>query len=194
MYFKYKTVEEVINHLQDYLNETNKKIEAWEKVEVRKKKNGEDFARISQSFINAEFGKYTPVEDAFHPYLTVSFTHNHRYWTDEIEAFYYVDELPKDKQDRETIYKSSWSRATSPLTVEELCEKIASHIETLKQNAESLKLQIENAPIMFNTYRQAIADAEKALETADKELRKLKPHLGDLYPTSLYYAIVGLNN
>ena len=184
MYFKHNTIDEVIKLLESYRDEAQAKIEAWKTVEIKKKKNGEEYSKIGQATVNASFGKYTPVEDVFHPYLTIMCKSCGRWIEDNVQAFYYVDELPVEERNRDVIYKESWSRATSPMTAEELRKTISEYIEKLEAHKNSLERQIANASVMFEKYRNAIANAEKELEEADKKLREK-----DWQTTSLYYAI-----
>ena len=186
MYYKYRTIEEVIKHLNDYKTETRATIEAWKSVEIRKKKDGEEYAKISQAIVNAKFGQYYPVEDFTHPYITVHFKHDHAYKSDNLEAYYYMDTLTEEqRKNREVILHESWSRATSRMTADELRIAIQRRINQLEKHEKSLERQIENAPVMFKQYRDAIAKIEKEFEEADKQLRDI----GEIYPTSLYYAI-----
>lgn len=184
MYFKYNNVSEVIELLTNYKIETEAKIEAWKQVEIKKKKNGEEYAKIGQAMVNAKFGQYYPVEDAFHPYVTVCIWYGCRHTTDSVQAFYYVDELPVVERVRDVVWKDGWSRATSPLNAEELRTKISEYIEKLEKHKINLEKQIEAAPTMFNKYREAIEKATKELERSDLEIREK-----EIYPTSLYYAI-----
>ena len=188
MYFKYNNVSEVIELLTGYKKETEAKIEAWKQVEIKKKKSGEEYAKISQAMVNAKFGQYYPVEDCFHPYITVCFKCGYKYITDSVEAFYYVDELPVEKRVREVVWKNSCMRAVSPMSAEELRTKISEYIERLEKHKISLEKQIEAAPTMFNKFREAIKRANDELTQSDLELRKQ-----DIYPTSLYYAITSTN-
>lgn len=182
MYYKYQTLEEVIKHLEEYKTETRAKIDAWKSVEIKKKKNGEEFARLSQALVNAKTGQYYPVEDATHPYLTVTFKHGYKWISDQLEAFYYMDTLTEEqRKDRYVIPHESWSRATSPMTADELRRHILWYIERLEEHEKSLEKQIECAPEMFKAYRSAIEKAEKDLETAVKQF-------GNHH--SLYYAII----
>lgn len=185
MYFKYNTLDEVIKNLEDYRLDTIAKIEAWKQVIIKKKKNGEEFARLSQSLENAKTQYYYPTEDAFHPYLTVIYTDRCHTKTDHLAIFYYVDDLsPEDCANRYLCPTPSYLRQTSPYTVDEIRGAIQTYIASLEVHKEYLEKQIEVAPILFEKYRKAIKQAEKELEDADKELRK-----ADIYPTSLFYAI-----
>lgn len=184
MYFKHRTVDEVIKELEEYRDSVKAKIDVWKTVEIKKKKNGEEFAKLSQAVVNAHFGKYTPVEDFTHPYLTV-ICRSGRWFEDSVQAFYYVDELSVEDRNREVTYnKNSWSRETSPMNAAELRKAITDYIDKLEKHKISLEKQIANAPVLFENYRKAIEKAEKELEAADKEIREK-----DIYPTSLYYCI-----
>ena len=188
MYFKYNNVSEVIELLTSYKIETEAKIEAWKQVEIKKKKNGEEYAKIGQATVNAKFGQYYPVEDAFHPYITVCFKCGYKYMTDNVQAFYYVDELSVAERVRDVVWKDGWSRATSPLNAEELRTKISEYIEKLEKHKISLEKQIDAAPTMFNKFREAIEKATKELTQSDLEIREK-----EIYPTSLFYAITSTN-
>lgn len=188
MYWKYKTIEEVIKHLNGYKADYEAKIELWKAVEVRKKKDGSEFVKLSTAVVGARFGQ-SRIEDYMHPELTVCGRSSRGLWVSEsVDAYFYVDELPVEKQNRETIYKTSWSRPTSPYNAEELREAIQKHIKKLEEHIEELNAEIEAAPQLFTAYREAIKKAETELEEADKKIRK-----NAMYPTSLFYAIQSAN-
>jgi hypothetical protein len=184
MYWKHDTLKEIVSILEDYKDETIVKIKEWKSVEIKKKKNGEEYARIGQALVNASFGRYTPVEDGFHPYLTVTFKCGYKWMSDNMQAFFYVDELPEDQRERSVVYKDGWSRPTSPMTAEELRQAITNYIKGLEEHLTELEKQIAMAECMFTEYRKAIEEAEKHIEALDKTIRKK-----DIYPTSLYHLI-----
>lgn len=189
MYWKYKNVDEIIKLLNGYKSEAEAKLELWKVVEVRKKKDGSEFAKLSAAVDGARFGRYTPVEDAHHPYLTVCGRTACGRWIEEsVQMYYYVDELPAEKRNRDIIYGGGYLRETSPFNAEEVREAITKHIAYLEDYITRLEAEIENAPAMFTAFRTAVENAEKALGEADKPLRK-----GEKYPTFLYYAIMQVN-
>lgn len=188
MYWKYKNVDEIIKLLNGYKTEAETKLELWKAVEVRKKKDGSEFAKLSSAIVGARFGRYTPVEDAHHPYLTVCGRNSRGLWIeDSVHMYYYVDEMPVAARNRDVIYGGGFLRKTSPFNADEVREAITKHIAYLEDYITRLDAEIENAPAMFTAFRTAVENAEKELEATDKPLRK-----GDLYPTSLYYAIVSI--
>lgn len=180
-YFKYKSVDEITNKLNEYINEATAKREAWAAVAVLKRKNGEEYERIGQAVKGARFGGYYPVEDKEHPYLTVTAQKSGRYYTDSLQAFFYVDELPADDPRRQN-YVRSFLRQTTPATPDELRRMIAERVEALTKTIKEYNDQIAAAPKAFEHFREAIEEADRKLKSealADKSI----------YFSSLYYLI-----
>lgn len=91
-----KSLNEVINTLENYKAEAVAKAEAWRAVEIAKKKDGTEYQKIGQAVTGAKFGHYYPVEDAQHPYLTISTrTKTGKYTTDSAPAFFILTNCQK---------------------------------------------------------------------------------------------------
>lgn len=176
-----KTLNEIIKTLEEYKSEAEALAKAWTSVKINKKKNGEEFARISQAIEGAYLGKYTPVEDGLHPYLTIyARTEAGKYINDNTQAYFYLDELP-DTDERKKAYFRQLLRQTTPQTANELRKTIKETAEKWTKRANNYAEQIKKAPTAYENYRKATQEAEKQLK-ADTLIK-------DKYPNSLYYLI-----
>lgn len=194
MNFKYQTAEEVVQHLRELREDAEARAAAWARVAVRKKKSGEEFAQLARAVDGAAFGKYSPVEDGGHPYLTISYKVGRVYKFDQIPAYFYIDELPKDKRDRAIIYGGVLMRETSPMSAEELREAIAAEVTRARAEAERLKRQEERAEKAFAAYRSALDVATALLLQTCAECDGETVPAWQRGRNSLYYAITGAEN
>ena len=179
MYFKYNTIEDVQRELKRRQEENAAFRDAWDAVKVNRKKDGAEFARIGQAVDGAKIGAYRYVEDAEHPYLTIT-AHvvSGGYISDHLPAFYYLDELP-ETDPRRAAYVCQFHRQTTPKTPEELRAAIRARVEMYTEKMNSYNEQIEKAPAVFKKYRDAITKATAELETASGK--------NGIFPTSLFY-------
>lgn len=185
MYFKHSTLDEVKKVLQDYINDYDARVKAWEAVTIDKKKNGEDFAQIGRSIKGAKIGVYYPVEEPTHPYLTIYYKTSAGFQSDHLAIYYYIDTLTEEERtSRKVIYNNGILRHTSQMTADEIRFEIVKTINNYNDQIKSLKNQLKQSEKMFTKYRKAIEKAESELEKADKVLRG-----ESIFPTSLYFAI-----
>lgn len=194
MIFEYQTAEEVVRHLRELREDAEARAAAWARVAVRKKKSGEEFAQLARAVDGAEFGKYSPVEDGCHPYLTIFYKVGREYKFDHIPAFFFIDELPEDKRDRAIIYGGVLMRDTSPMRAEELREAISAEVTRARAKAERLKRQEERAEKAFAAYRTAIDVATALLLQTCAECDGETVPAWQRGRNSLYYAITGAKN
>lgn len=181
-----KTLSEVINTLENYKAEAIAKAEAWRAVDIAKKKDGTEYQKIGQAVTGAKFGQYYPVEDAQHPYLTISTrTKTGKYITDSAPAFFYLDELPKDDE-RRAAYVPQLFRQTTPQTAEELRENIKERAEMWEEHAADYVEQIAKAKKAYNHYIKAIEAANKQLIIDTQTTRTAK---NKYTQSTLYYEI-----
>ena len=181
MYFKYNTLDEVITELEKRRKEAEAKRNAWAMVRINKKKNGDEFARIGQAVDGAKVGGYYPVEDSTHPYLSICTRANGcGYVSDEMPIYWYLDEMPKDDP-RRAEYVPQFIRQTTPKTPDEIRAALTERVAMYTERVKSYDEQIKNAPEVFRAYRDAIAKANKELETASGKT--------GIYNTFLYYLV-----
>lgn len=152
-------VKKLQEKIKGYVEEYTAKAEAWEKVIIKRKKDGTDFANLNQSFDGASIGKYTPVEDKKHPYLTVSYS-TPRWGSDSIQIFVYCDEEDKSYKNK------SFVRDTRILTVDEIEQKIKDHITYCKEQA---KIYTNDLPKI----EKAMTDYAEAVKTAQEKLKSI---------------------
>lgn len=182
MVFTYNTISDVTNELKNRRSDAIAKRDAWQKVTVDKKKNGDEFARIGQAVNGARIGQYLPVEDDLHPYLTVCArnSQNGDYIRDEMRIFWYLDELPKEDE-RRAAYIPQCVRQTTPKTPDEIRAAIKQRVEMYNEKITSYDEQIKKAPAAFKAYRDAITKATaKLIKTAGKN---------GVLNNSLYYLV-----
>ena len=184
MYFKYDNFDEIKIELVKMIADYQARVKVWETVTIEKKKNGEEMAQLGRALKNARIGAYYPVEDAAHPYITISYQSN-GYKTDNIAIYFNGEDLPKDGRERAKLGGCGFIRETYAMTPDDIREAIRKTIDTYKNRITSLKNQIEQGREMFEEYRAAIEEAEKRLTERDKQLREA----GENYPTSLYHRI-----
>lgn len=184
MYFQYNNFEEIKKSLQDSLKDYMAMVEAWQSVTIEKKKNGEDFAQIGRALKNAKLGQCYPVEDAGHPYVTISYESGY-YKTDSLPIFFYENELPKDNIDRNKLLVGYCTKQTYQMTTHDIRNAIKNRVEKYKKYIVSLKNQLKYGEKMFNTFRNSIQNAIDKLKEEDLKIRDDK-----LFPTSLYYKII----
>ena len=176
-----KDLEQIKRTLNNYLEEHEAEVEAWQQVKIEKKKNGEEFARLSQALKNGYIGKYYPVEDGLHPYITIyTKTKSGKYVNDSMPIFYYLDELP-NTDERKKDLRPQFVRQTTPMTNDEIMNAIKNHINKHNKSIEGLKRDLDNAEKAYNNYMQALQQAEQQLK-ADTQY-DLDKH------SSLYYEI-----
>ena len=150
-------------------------------MKIEKKKDGNEYSRLSQGLKNGFLGKYTPIEDGLHPYITIyTRTEHGNYIDDNLAIFHFLDELP-DTDERKKDYRRQVVRQTTPMTNDEIREKINYIIERYKTRLETYKKDLENSEKAYNNYKTA-------LENAEKQLLKDTGHTIQ-NSSALYYAI-----
>lgn len=157
-YYKYHTTEQVKEQLVRRLENAIAAEEAWKKVVVNRKKNGEEFAQLSRAIDGAR------LTDCYGMmYLTVYYQ-SHGYQQDEFLTYGYIDELPEDDPRRAgKPLHSGYTREKYDYTAEELREKIAGRIDYWHNIAEEYKADLQNIDAIVTEYRNAVAEADKRL-------------------------------
>ena len=138
-----KGIEGIKKELQQEIERYKAEIEAWEKVTVKTKKNGEEFQNIKKAITGGEINTRS-YDDSQHPNLYVYFKVNHTYENDWIPVFHYLDELPDDDP-RKAPYKKQFTRQTCIATAAEITERINARIKRRKEQIESLEKQLQTA-------------------------------------------------
>lgn len=155
MDYEIKKLQEKIS---GYIAEYKAKAEAWKKVTINYKKDGSNFANLNQSFTGANLGRYTPVEDKEHPYLTISYS-SPRWESDSLQIFAYCDEENKEYKNK------SFVRDTRVLTVEEIKQKIEDHIRYCEQKTEVYKNDLPKIEKTMLEYAEAVKAAQEKLKS-----------------------------
>ncbi len=155
-------VKKLQEKIKGYVEEYTAKAEAWKKVTINYKKDGSNFANLNQSFSGASIGKYTPVEDKEHPYLTVSYSTS-RWDSDSIQIFVYCDEEDK------TYKNKSFVRDTRILTVKEIEQKIKDHIIYCEKQAEKYKNDLPKIETAMLEYAEAVKTAQEKLKSVGSD-------------------------
>jgi len=167
MFFKNK--EEVMNKLRNDLTMEKARLSAWENVSVLRKKDGSEFAQMGKAISGAKLDKQRI--DAEHPYISLHYCAEHKYQSDLIQAFWYLDELP-ESDPRRSAYRKQFVRQTCPMTADEVREAIAKRVSAVREYVEQ---DISVAEEAYNAFREAMHNADTVLRSAGS--------------SHLYYAI-----
>lgn len=140
------TIEDAKKALEKRLSYYTARVEAWEKVERVRKKDGGDFATLSKNFTNCKF-------------IT-------KYGTDEIDVYFYS---PFEGHNWDWLTISGNAYGTEPAdTADKIAERIAErialyngYIETTKQGLETIGEQLEAIAPELEALKKAIKEAEK---------------------------------
>ena len=169
MLFKFNSAEEVKAELFRLLEEIRDEKNAWKKVVIRKKKNGEEFVQISRAIDGARLS----YDYAYHPEIEVDWSTGNKYMQSCLPAFRYLETC------RGFISNIELN------TAEELREAITKRIEQLEKMEKSYEKQIKICEYAYTEYRNAVIKAENAL----KEIEDVAKGEGEIGHTTLYYAI-----
>lgn len=156
-----RNFEDVKNRLQESINYYDCRIKAWEAVTFPTKKDGTPFKVFSKNFDGADIGKYYPVEDAAHPYLTVyaeekQIGGNTRYISDHLQIYMdrYNDRLPQHNPERTII---SWCGIPiEQLTLDEIKTEIQALISRYKGYKKRAEYQLSIAGDVFEQVNNAL--------------------------------------
>ena len=163
MYFKSK--DEVMNKLRNDLTMEKARLSAWENVSVLRKKDGSEFAQIGKAISGAKLDKQSIPADAEHPYIFLHYCAEHKYQSDWIPAFWYLDELP-ESDPRRSAYRKQFVRQTCPMTADEVREAIAKRVSAVREYVEQFEQDISVAEETYNAFREAMHNAETVLRSA----------------------------
>ncbi len=162
MYFK--SCEEVMNKLRSDKAMEEARLSAWKAVSIAKKKDGSEFAQIGKAISGAKYDKVSCPADSDHPYLFVYYCCDHKYQSDFISAYWYLDELPKGDP-RRSAYREQFVRQTCPKTADELREAVAKHVSRVSEYLEQLNSDIVVAEDAYKAFCDAMNNAETALRS-----------------------------
>lgn len=171
-----KNKEEIIRELEERRNWYIAAAKMWETVSIEKTKSGKEFSQLARALKNAKVSDF--YDKATHPKITIYFKTGHKYNTDDLQAYNYMDELPKSDPRREEKTTINCLRRTVHKTPDELREDIKKKIENYKTLAEKEQKQIDKAADIIDTFEKAFQDFKIKLE---KESGK---------NSSLYHAIM----
>ena len=171
-----KSKEEIIKELEDRKNWYLAAAKAWDAVTIEKTKSGKEFSQLARALKNAKVSDF--YEKATHPKINVYFKTGSKYNSDDLQAYHYMDELPKTDPRREEKTTINCLRRTVKKTPDELREDIKKKIENYKALAEKEQKQIDKAADIIDTFEKAFKDFKLNLE---KESGK---------NSSLYHAIM----
>ena len=176
MLFKFNSAEEVKAELFRLLEEIRDEKNAWKKVVIRKKKNGEEFVQISRAIDGARLS----YDYNCHPEIEVVWSTRNKYMHSCLPAFRYLEAR------NEFIRNHGFIRNIELNTAEELREAIDKRIEQLEKMEKSYEKQIEICEKAFMDYRKAVMDLP---ESKLKEALEPAKYEGQIGECSLYYAI-----
>ena len=160
----YTDIEKSLNETIEYYTD---RISLWENVTFPTKKDGSPFKVLSRNIAGAEIGKYYPVEDWSHPYLTVSGRPGKKWISDEIPIIYdrnFYKFLPEDNENREDR-RTPWGTVNHVLTLDEIKQAVSHTIDEYKQ----LKAQAE----------ESLANSKESFEFVSEKLNEIKTYINN---------------
>ena len=173
-----RTYADIENAIKSSIAYYDDRISLWKAVKYPAKKDGTPFKVLSKNFDGARIGAYYPVEDAFHPYLTVSGRDSRGQWiSDHLEIYMsrYNERLPQHNEKREIRHSYC---DIEVLTLEEIKSEIQTRIETYTRLKEDNEKQLAELPEVF-------AEIQPKIDAINKVL---KPYSNINRSNSLYYA------
>lgn len=171
-----KSKDEIIRELEEKKEWYLAAAKAWDAVTIEKTKSGKEFLQLARALKNAKVSDF--YDKSSHPRINISFKTGYKYNTDDLQAYIFMDELPKNDPRREERTTINCLRRTVKKTPDELREDIKKKIESYKALAEKEQKQIDKAADIIDTFEKAFKDFKINLE---KESGK---------NSSLYYAIM----
>ena len=157
-----RNFEDVKNKLQESINYYDCRIKAWESVTFPTKKDGTPFKVFSKNFAGADIGKYYPVEDAAHPYLTVyaeekQLNGNTVYISDHLQIYMdqYNDRLPQPNPEREVVF-THYGSEREILTIDEIKTEIQALISRHEYKKKQAEYQLSIAGDVFEQINIAL--------------------------------------
>ena len=158
-----KNFNDVMKELIDDKADLEARLEVWNKFKLVYKKDGSHFSIFSKNFESAKIGGYSVIEDADHPYLTITYyTTNNGYRTDHIQIFFYLDDLP-ETDERRKAYIPQFMRQTVTMTYDEIVTTVKDYIENLKSQIKDYERQIDIAETTYNNYMNKVTEAKNEL-------------------------------
>lgn len=142
-----KGIEKIMKEINESIERYQAEIEAWQKVEVKTKKNGEEYQNIKRAITGAKVNARS-YDDETHPKMYVFFKSGHKYEEDWIDLYFYLDNLPENDPRRKN-YTRQLFRQTCMKTTEEIKESINERIKIRTEQIESLKKQIAAAETAY---------------------------------------------
>lgn len=180
--------EELKRQLEKELKGLYARIEAWKGASVKTKKDGSEFESLGRATVGCSVGKYSIIEDAKHPYLTVTYKADY-YESDHLQAFEYLDGCNDDgiKERARVVYNQSGiERGTVLLGTADLNEKIKKYIAELEKRIQTKKSELDNFDEVFDKVK---AIAKKAYS----DLLEVVGGTQSTYYYKFYEVIKGLD-
>jgi hypothetical protein len=187
MRFTFNTKEQIKTKLEEQLAETTNKLEAWKKVEVKRKKDGSEFAQLGRAISGGRIEEDSGYIYA-HPKLYVSYSENGVYGNDYICLYGFVDELPLDDERREG-YTPGFERPTYVFSMQAVRDKITQYIKQYAEQVEKLKKQLEISDRAFDLFRTKVKEAYDELIEFDNEVKSSD----NKFHSSLFYLLTETN-
>lgn len=160
----YKNINDVIQHHRDNATSYANQIAAWEGVTIKTKKNGDEFAELSNRCID---GARIQTEDWNGEKRMYVYTKDGgRYESYNLDCYGFCDELPEEDPRSERAKTQGFIRAYYDLTPAEMRQQISDHIEKLT----GWKENEEHTAEWFSANREMI---EKDVETIKEHLHPL---------------------
>lgn len=167
----FRTLNDIQNDLQRTLNSLTFRCELLRNVQLRKKKDGTDFANKSQSFINA-----TWVEGGIPkvPRLIVSGYNEINRGGESYTIYCYYQDSDCSRSDTGIV----------AMTPDEVMQHIDSILTETEIQIQRYKAQLERLPAIYDDFSVAVQTAVKKLKDDCSDLRV------DKFPCTLEYRML----
>lgn len=153
-----RNLESIKKDFKQRIEELNALIEAWEKVERVRTKDGKDFKTLSKNFKEAKIENKEYSIKSYDKQIKVwNTTKQNRYITDSLDVVQLV-EMVKFEVEEERIIKESFVKPYFILNVDEVFELINIRIANYKKQVASYKKQLEE---IENNYNKVIGKLEE---------------------------------
>lgn len=180
--YSYEELLKVLQKDKDYY-ETY--LEALNKVEIKRKKDGQHFVNQNQTFVNGKV-VIPSYMDSYHPVFKVYGQSKMQGYLDfSFDCYVYVDNLKDDDERKQKAKKAnSWSRETYVLSTDEIIQKLEEQKIFCKKRIENYNQQIKSSKKIFEKVNKKLCDLRKCIADSCYILRE-----DEKFPSSIEYAL-----
>lgn len=175
-----RNYEDVLKQIKTSKDYYETMLKAFEKVEIKRKKDGTHFVNKNQTFVNAT------ITNDVRPELKVYAQSNMQgYLSFSFNCYLYEEDLKKDDERLNKLVKSSIYRSVYQFTTDEIIERLEEEKEHAKRMIELCDRQIEASEKIFQEVYERITDIKRYIKDSCSDFR-----YNNLYRCTLEYALV----